>query len=291
MSKICLYHGSDLDGICSAAIIKSAYPDTILHPVEYGVTVNIDGIINDGDDVTMVDFVLQPFSQMKVLSDKTNLVWIDHHDTGISDYNEHLENGIIKEISGIRNANISACEMTWNYVHPNEKMPYSVWLLGRYDVWQHHESSSIMPFQYGMKLNYEPPDDIEFWDSVFNAQRDSEKIQTIIRQGKTILKYRGKLNKKLCEVQAFKSSIMGYNCVCINRALCGSSVFDGMEGIEDYDIMVTFYVCTRGSWNVSMYTSKPDVHVGKIAQLYGGGGHASAAGFRCTLLPFEVVSS
>jgi nanoRNase/pAp phosphatase (c-di-AMP/oligoRNAs hydrolase) len=53
--------------------------------------------------------------------------------------------------------------------------------------------------------------------------------------------------------------------------------------------MVTFYVCARGSWNVSMYTNKPDVHVGKIAQLYGGGGHAGAAGFRCTLLPFEVI--
>ena len=288
MAKVCLYHGSDLDGICSAAIVKLSNPDTTLHSVEYGTRTNIDGIVNPGDDVTIVDFVLQPFDSMKDLNEKTNLTWIDHHDTAISDYEELRNTGIINEIKGIRDTSKSACELVWEYIYPNTPVPYSVWLLGRYDIWKHHESPSIMPFQFGMKLNYEPPENTEFWEGIFNAPRDGEKIQTMIRQGKTIIKYRSRLNKKLCEIQAFKSEIMGHSCICVNRALCGSSVFDAVECIEDYDIMVIFYICAKGAWNVSMYTSKPDVHVGKIAQLYGGGGHAGAAGFRCSLLPFEI---
>jgi uncharacterized protein len=288
MTKVCLYHGSDLDGICSAAIIKSSNEDTILYPVEYGGKTNLDGLIKFGDDVTIVDFVLQPFDLMKSLNDTTNLTWIDHHDTGLYDYEEFVNSGAIKSIKGVRDPNKSACELTWEYTYPNTPIPYSVWLIGRYDVWKHHESSSILPFEFGMKLNYEPPENIKFWDGIFNAPRDGEKIQTIIRQGKTIIKYREKLNKKICKVQAFKSSIMGYSCICVNRSLCGSSVFDSIENVEDYDIMVTFYVCAKGAWNVSMYTNKTDIHVGKIAQLFGGGGHAGASGFRCTLLPFEI---
>jgi len=287
MAKACLYHGSDLDGICSAAIIKSVSFETKLFPMEYGGKTDISEIIKF-DDVTVVDFVLQPFDNMKDLSESTDLTWIDHHETAIMDYDEYINQGAIKEIKGSRNIKKSACELTWEYIYPHTPVPYSVWLLGRYDVWQHHESSSILPFQYGMKLNYEPPENTKFWDSIFNAKRDGDKIQTIIRQGKTIMKYRERLNRKICEMQSFKSSLMGYSCICLNRALCGSSVFDSVGNIEDYDIMVIFYVCAKGAWNVSMYTSKPDVNVGKIAQLFGGGGHASAAGFRCTLLPFEV---
>jgi uncharacterized protein len=290
MAKVCLYHGSDLDGICSAAIIKMVDPETILYPIEYGDNIGkygSDGKIHDGDDVIVVDFVLQPFKQMKILNELSNLVWIDHHDTAISDYNEFLKSGEIKEIKGVRNTKKSACELTWEYYYPHKPAPYSVWLLGRYDIWQHHESRSIVPFQFGMKLNYEEPEDTDFWDSIFTAPRDSDIIQEIIKCGKIIIKYRKKLNEKICEVQSFKSKLMGHSCICVNRALCGSTVFDSIDK-EQYDIMATFYICKKGAWNVSLYTNNEEIHVGKIAQLYGGGGHASAAGFRCSLLPFEI---
>ena len=291
MAKVCLYHGSDLDGICSAAIIKLRYPETVLHPVEYGGNIGLygaDGKIQNGDEVTIADFVLQPFKQMKVLNDLVDLTWIDHHDTAIIDYEKFLADGQIKEIKGVRDITKSACELTWEYMFPDVSVPYSVWLLGRYDVWSHSESKSIIPFQFGMKLNYEDPNDTDFWDSIFTAPRDNDIIQEVIKCGNTIIKYRKRLNKKLCDIQSFESSLMGYKCIYVNRALCGSTVFDSIDK-EPYDILVTFYICSRGSWNVSLYSNKDNIHVGKIAQLYGGGGHASAAGFRCSLLPFEII--
>jgi oligoribonuclease NrnB/cAMP/cGMP phosphodiesterase (DHH superfamily) len=57
--------------------------------------------------------------------------------------------------------------------------------------------------------------------------------------------------------------------------------------IEPYDVMVTF--CRRKDklWNVSLYSTKPEVDCGAIAKTFGGGGHKGAAGFQCKELPFE----
>ncbi len=33
---ICFYHSADLDGACSAAIIKLKHPECVLAPINYG---------------------------------------------------------------------------------------------------------------------------------------------------------------------------------------------------------------------------------------------------------------
>lgn len=290
MSKVCFYHGSDLDGLCSAAIVKYAHPEVILYPMEYNQpSHDVTGLVDRGDEVFVVDFTLQPFEEMAKLTMVSELVWIDHHQTTMADYDKFLIEKKIRPVKGSRIIGMSACELTWMYFYPETTIPYSVWLLGRYDVWDHQASETIMPFQYGMNLVYEQPENTEFWGSIFNSQRDSELIQGIIRDGRTIIKYRDKLNKKICEYQMFESKLMDYNCICVNRALCGSSVFDSVWDPEKYDMMAVFYVCARGAWNVSLYTTRPEINVGEIAKLYGGGGHAGAAGFKCSLLPFEVI--
>lgn len=287
MSKVCLYHGADLDGISSAAIIKYKYPETCLYPMDYDVPFDLDSVIEEGDDIYIVDFTLSPFSKMVELSKKYNLIWIDHHDTSIRDHEEYVRSGG-EPIEGIRSTDKAACELTWEYIFPETRTPYSIWLLGRYDVWDQQSSESITPFQYGMLLGYQSPNSRMFWDNVFTANRDGSFIQNMISSGKTIIKYREKLNKALCKGQSFKSELEGHSCVCINRALCGSSVFDSVWNPDEYDMMLVFYICNRGLWNVSLYTDKEGVHVGNIAKKYGGGGHEGAAGFSCKILPFDL---
>jgi oligoribonuclease NrnB/cAMP/cGMP phosphodiesterase (DHH superfamily) len=286
---VCLYHGSDLDGICSAAIVKHRYPDAILIPLTYDNPFDVDDLLQDGDDIIMCDFVLQPFTKMIDISEKHHITWIDHHDTSMDDYDVAIREDRIKSLDGKLEIGKGACQLTWEYMFPAIPVPYTVWMLSRYDVWCHHESKSILPFQYGMLLNHQAPENTDFWTQVFEKERDSRFIHSIMNDGHTIIKYRTKLNEKICEVQAFESTLLNHKCICFNRAMCGSSVFDGIWDTDKYDFMITFYVCNEGAWNVSMYTDKKDIHVGKIAQHYGGGGHAGAAGFRCSLLPFDVT--
>jgi len=290
MSIVCLYHGGDLDGICSGAVVKHRYPDAKLFPVHNSQSVIIDDMIKHGDDVFIVDYCLSPFSHMGLVSDHCNLTWIDHHDTTINDYNIFLENDNIDKLKGIRVIGTASCELTWKYLYPNTKVPYSIWLLSRYDVWDHDVSNSILPFQFGMLLNYKEPTNISWWSQLFENDRDADNFQNIIRDGKTIIRYRNRLNSKLCEIQAFESELEGYKCLCINRALCGSTVFDSLWDPDKYDIMIVFYTHGNGTWSVSLYTNANDdkVHVGNIAKQYGGGGHAGAAGFTCKDLPFNI---
>ena len=62
---------------------------------------------------------------------------------------------------------------------------------------------------------------------------------------------------------------------------------EGTGYIEPYDLMITF--CRRKDklWNVSLYSTKPDIDCGAIAKSFGGGGHKGAAGFQCKDLPFD----
>ncbi|MCK5020603.1 MAG: hypothetical protein KAS32_26525 [Candidatus Peribacteraceae bacterium] len=289
MSKVCIYHGGTIGGICSAAIIKSEHPDTKLIPVTYDMVIDPHDIIKEGDDVIMVDFVLQPFQNMVELSGMCNLTWIDHHDTSIMDYYNYTKENPHFVVEGERSVDMASCELTWRHIHPEETIPYTVWLIGQYDLGIYDTNETVLPFQFGVKLDYRDPSDLQFWYKIFTKNRDSKFIQNIIKDGRTIIRYRKTLNKKISDTQTFESRMFDHRCICINRALCGSTVFDGVYDPNKHDIMVVFYICKSGTWNISLYSNKEGVHVGNIAKMYGGGGYDNAAGFRCSLLPFEVI--
>lgn len=292
MAQICLYHGNDLDGVCSAAIVKLKNPDVMLFPVDYDGSYDFKKIINKGDEVIMLDYVTNKFSDMEIINDHCDFTWIDHHTSAILDYSEHIVRGG-KTIKGVREQGKATCELTWEFLHPNTQIPYPIWLLGRYDVRDFFIAPSILPFQYGMKVDFHPPDSLIWWSNLINESRDSDLIQGIIRNGKTIMRYRETLNRKICEMQAFESEIFVDGCIyktiCVNRALCGASVFQSMYDPSKHDIMVVYYICKRGAWNVSLYSDKKEIDVSEIAKFYGGGGDVGAAGFRCSLLPFEIT--
>jgi hypothetical protein len=62
----------------------------------------------------------------------------------------------------------------------------------------------------------------------------------------------------------------------------------GTGHIEPYDIMITFCRSPDKMWNVSLYSTKPEIDCGAIAKSFGGGGHRGASGFQCKELPFEI---
>lgn len=68
----------------------------------------------------------------------------------------------------------------------------------------------------------------------------------------------------------------------------GCRVCLGSGRIEPYDLMITF--CRRKDklWNVSLYSTKPEIDCGAICKAFGGGGHKGAAGFQCKELPFII---
>lgn len=174
MKPICFYHKADLDGVCSAAIVKHFVPECELYGIDYGDEFPWD-LVRPGPEadtdplwmhlfkpengykcgdnwetltvkkrtVYMVDFSL-PYEGMVRLAEVSNLTWLDHHKTA-------LEANAGLRARGMRDTTRAACELAWAWMSlfPDpEKMPDSytfeefdgdlpeaVRLLGRYDVW------------------------------------------------------------------------------------------------------------------------------------------------------------
>lgn len=278
----CFYHSADLDGHCSGAIVKIRYPECQLFGIDHGQQFPWDEV-DTQDTVIMVDFSLQPFSDMIKLKEKCKeLIWIDHHKTAIDEYNRN-ENVLI---SGLRKIGRAGCELTWDYLCPGIDIPLSVYYLGRYDVWD-HSNENTLSFQYGMRLEDTNPNNIDFW--MKRLVRFDRGLSAIKDRGKIVLNYIKMDNKKYVDACAFPIIFEGFSFIAVNKMLTNSQLFDSIYDENKYDGMLTFGWRNR-RWVVSMYSnnkSKP-IDCGEIARKYGGGGHVGAAGFQCEKLPFEL---
>jgi oligoribonuclease NrnB/cAMP/cGMP phosphodiesterase (DHH superfamily) len=275
----CFYHSADLDGHCSGAIVKYFRPNCELIGINYGDEFPWDGI-DSQEIVFMVDYGLQPFSDMIRLNKICNLIWIDHHKSAIDDA---VEVGFSPHEQNLR-IGIGACQLVWEYFRDRTDskpgysfpvLPTFIKLLAEYDVWDHSDPRTLA-FQYGMRFQKNTyPDNAEFWVSLF----DGEEVQRITEMGGILLGYESNQNEKFISSFGFEVEFDGLKCVCANKGFTNSKLFDSVWDQEKYDAMLTFS-WRKGKWTVSLYTDKPGVDVSIIAKSHSGGGHVGAAGFQ-----------
>jgi oligoribonuclease NrnB/cAMP/cGMP phosphodiesterase (DHH superfamily) len=298
----CFYHSADLDGHCSGAIVKYFNPECELIPINYGQDFPWDKI-SPKEKVFMVDFSLQPFTNMERLATLADLIWIDHHQTAIDDYEkaELRQNGL--PIAGVQRNGTGACELTWEYFS-KDPWPFAVQLLAEYDVWNHTDERTL-PFQYGLRMQNTDPrtgEAMALWKILFCKE---EIVKALINAGKTILAYEAQTDAKFCKAYAFETIMPAYSmnlagpapadvppilrAICVNKGFTNSKVFDSVYVPAKHDLMITFcrLPLPKKQWTISLYSDKSEVDCGAIAKSFGGGGHKGAAGFQCDDLPFE----
>lgn len=287
MIKI-FYHSSDLDGHCSGAIVKYKYPEAELFPINYNQKFPWEQLDEKNDTIIMVDFSLQPFTEMVKLYQifKDRLILIDHHISTINDLNN---NNLNDKIKGIRKVNEAACELTWQYFFPEREIPEVVKLLGRYDVWD-HSNSDVLPFQYGIRLNVTYPKNQDLWKAYFEVSDNVDIIQKTIEKGKIILEYQKQENEKYAKSCAFEIKFEGYRAICANKLMANSQLFDSVWDSDRHDLMIQFGIRKNGIWTMSFYTKKDNIDCSEIAKKFGGGGHAQAAGASFKDLPKEFIT-
>ncbi len=286
MSKI-FYHSADLDGHCSGAILKLEEPEAQMYPIDYGDDFPWEAIRSTTERVYMVDFSLQPFEDMVKLNSMCDLVWIDHHKSSIEKYNEWVKSSCGFRIGGLRCIGIGAASLAWEYFN-GPSVPSAIQRVAEYDVWK-LDNPDTLPFQFGARMyNTDPSTEegLNFWESVIHSRMIYKEV---IVEGRIALRYQKQLYKKYCKnafhVDFYTPDCM-YNCIALNLPFANSQVFDSVENIDDYDIMILFYMRANGKYTVSLYTKKDDIDVSAIALKYGGGGHKQAAGFICDYPPF-----
>ena len=279
---ICFYHSMDLDGICSGAVVKTAYPHCKMIGYDYGQPFPWHAITVK-ELVYMVDVSLSPMD-MKMLATVAELVWIDHHKSAIEQVH-----ALGLSIDGIRDVGFSGCELAWAFLHalPIDKAPRAVRMLGRYDVWDHAYSPDVMPFQYGMRaLNLNP----ESWQWKPLLLGDDRDLYTeIVCQGAGIVAYEKGVSASIAHQYAFEQDVAGLRCIVLNRPAGNSQMFASVYDPSRHDAMCAF-AWHEGMWRVSLYADKPEIDVSQIARTFGGGGHKSAAGWKSAELPWNKTA-
>lgn len=280
---LCFFHRNDLDGVCSGAIVKKFHPNVELIGIDYGEPFPWDRV--EGQEVFMVDFSLQPFSDMIKLANMCNLTWIDHHDSAIKDMDA---SGFM--FNGTQKRGMGACDLTWR-VLCDDPVPECVRLLAEYDVWK-HDDPQVLPFQYGLRLA-DTKVDSEVWEDVFLS--DEAFIHNVCNTGQIVLDTQAHDNMIKAKTLSFEARLVGVlgglRLLCANYGPSNSKFFDSVWDSTKYDAMCLFYWKPKiKRWTVSLYSDKPSVDLGQIAKSFGGGGHKLAAGFNCEFddLPFDI---
>lgn len=268
---LCIYHMVDHDGKGSAAIVKSVYPDVEFLPFNHDSEIPYD-LIEKHDKIIICDIAL-PLDYMFELNKKIDLTWIDHHVSMIEAYDGKIKEGETP-IKGIRQVGTAAMILTWKYFYPNKKVPLGIKLLGLNDVFDLTDKR-VRPFEYAMQaLGVNKPNE-KIWNQLIN---DEVEINPMVERGRAILSYIHNRNYRLVRAEAFVSEFEGYKCICANIPQGYSEFYDSLDNLDEFDIMVNFFMNKKNCWNLSFYTARDDIDVSKVAAKFGGGGHAKAAG-------------
>lgn len=302
MKTVGFYHKSDLDGRCSSAILKYHIPDITLVGIDHGDPFPWN-MINSGTIVYMCDFSLPDINLMYRLWEKSaEFIWIDHHKSAIERYNTFCNdfytiNRTSWSLSGSRSIGKAACELTWEWFHPNEEVPLFIELLGAYDTWRNSDQDfweeMILPFQYGVQIESMNPEyHMEIWKEYFEDSGNLNGIlQETVEQGTSIHDYLNQRNAQNAERNAYEAEFEGIRAICINSLEHSSSILDSVYNPDIHDIMIV-YTHQKDSWYISLYSTKDDIDCSKLASKYGGGGHFSASGFRISNnqnLPWSIL--
>ena len=269
MSKnnVVLYHANCTDGLSSAWMAKEFLGDDADYiPVSYGKPAP-DGL--DDKDVYILDFCYPPDELLNIAVKANKLVVLDHHKTA----QEYIKKAQY-EFEGVSHVHIhfdmeqSGAGLTRRYFD----LPKNWWVdyVEDRDLWRFKLPDSEVINAFIQSI----PRSIEAYAEAY--------AHTTLDQAKTL----GEGSRRYLEMyvremvkQARPVYFAGYdNIPCVNAPYVGISELVG-ELAKDAPFAMGWFQGTDGNVLISL-RSRGDIDVSEIAQLFGGGGHRGAAGFR-----------
>jgi oligoribonuclease NrnB/cAMP/cGMP phosphodiesterase (DHH superfamily) len=289
-----------MDGHSSGAIVAFGLEkqgvntdDILFYRMNYGQAFDDSLIDYKNDKIYIVDFSLQPYEKMEELSNKANLVWIDHHITSVNwaKTTQFKVDGKLEE--GLK----AACELCWEYFFPLQSTPDLIKRISQYDIWNkeypdYNWEDEQIPLQtYLYNIETRPEEAMDWWTEQLsitpNSQKEMDSICKMICEGRTLSEFKDKQLKSLTKANGYEAELCGYKVFAANTANRGSRQFELVVDMNDYDIVCSFALYQGKYWIVNLYSIKEEINCGSLAKQLGsegpcksGGGHPGAAGFQ-----------
>ena len=276
-----MFHSEDHDGQGSAGVfqLKSQLDDMgkyILVPLTRKNPIIPWEDIKYDSNVFIFDFnlFLEDWKRLLDIIPINQITWIDHH---INNYTEDIK--AIPKLAhtyGIRANDKSASGYCWDYFFKGVPTPPGLQLLSDYDNWnnedQEYWNNQVIPFEYGLRTFNADPESGVWMEWLLNDFNDPIFIGTISEIGNRLNYYLTEQYELTME-SAWEIKYDKYNAIMVNTNYKGSPIFG--DKINDY----AFCICFRlNKDDVSLSFYSVNIDVSKIANKYGGGGHAGASG-------------
>ncbi len=265
MSKVlCIYHKDCDDGFGAAYSIWKKLGDKVEF---YEGMYQKDPPDCTNRDVIVCDFSYKRPVMEKMVAQSRSFTWLDHHKTAIEDMKDFPWRP--QDIC-ITDTNRSGAGITADWLGNRTKI---IDFIEDGDLWRWKLENSL-EFQAGLR-SY--PKDFTVWSTFEN----DFCIANLISEGKTILRY---YNQKVDEVlkTAYLCGTGDSSFYAVNASpFIASTVANRLARMGNKLIGVSW--CVNGEsidWSLRSSLKDGGLDVGIIAQYYGGGGHAQAAGFK-----------
>jgi oligoribonuclease NrnB/cAMP/cGMP phosphodiesterase (DHH superfamily) len=229
--------------------------------------------IRSTDLVYILDISFPVKAMTELFNNVGELTWIDHHKSAIETMVEFEEDHII---NGIRDTKFAACELTWQYLFPEEEVPTIVHYLGRYDCFGHKgtgEEQRVLEFQYAARMKMRNMDDCYHY-VFYEKNHNVAMVSRMLNDGEAIYKYLCTDAQNALKL-SFERKFEGKKFLCFNKERFNPKNFNISQ--EEYDGFICFWFNPTSGWNFSIYSDTIDCS--EVAVKCGGGGHKGAAGW------------
>lgn len=291
MRRLVLHH-DDLDGSAAAAVVLYLVdPKAICTPINYNQEFPLDVVKRD-DEVWVVDYSLKKHEWAALrgkVDDWRSIIFIDHHKTAI----ESQEGDGVLNLNGIRTTGQGAgCLLTWDYacgyVEVEREAPMALLYVSDRDEWKFEYGDETRDFFDGVQAVCDTRPGSSFWPTVFDKDTGDAWCREYMRIGRMVGNKRRITNAEDVKMYSFQVGFEGYKAISLNKRGCGSDAFATVA--NEYDLLMPCWFDGK-QWTVSIYRGGTlvgqEIDCSALAKEYGGGGHAGAAGFQCSILPWE----
>ncbi len=275
MQRTCFYHAGCPDGLGAAWSVWRAWGPGARY-LPRGHDDVVDAGAHEGGLVVFVD-IAPGNEELRGLAQRAaKVIVLDHHVTA----RERFENDL-----GLQNAlagrghticfdlSHSGAILAWQHFHPDEPAPDLLRYVEDQDLWSWKLPDSE---QVNAAISSYPRD-FESWDELA-----TRPIEELAAEGTPILRAT-RIEVERALQSAHPVSVGSRRAEAVNASLHRSKIGHELAKRAAFKLpWGLVYRVTGGRVDVSLY-SIGELDVARVAEAYGGGGHANASGFSVTL--------
>jgi oligoribonuclease NrnB/cAMP/cGMP phosphodiesterase (DHH superfamily) len=281
---LCIWHKNCADGFGAAWVFKyhsgqdfDFFPGTYQKPPP-DVT---------GRDVYLVDFSYKRAVVEEMLKTAKSITLIDHHKSAIEDLQPLIDDKRIASLVSIKHSGAMLAWMFWKGIH--ETPPVLLQHIEDRDLWL-FKMPGTREIQTAL---FSYPYDFEVWDKLMRGP-----VSGLMADGRALVRKHMKDVAELIPTVTRRMNIGGFNVPVANMPYLFSSDAGHMLAAgylnEDghHEPFAACYWDTPTGRTFSLRSTDDGQDVAKIAEQFGGGGHARAAGFSVSYykaLEFEIL--